>query len=118
MEKQPETYRAIEKIIGFTAAERLLSEIGGSKIYIPSRRPTAQAHWVNRLIPENKIKSFLFHFGGDNVYMPTAPSRIRRRQIVWRWWRGGATMPEIAERVGISRRQAERITRPLREASA
>lgn len=65
-------------IIGFTAVEKLVDGLGGSTfLFGKGRRDTERLDLLCRVIGESNAYKLLFHYGGENIYIPRCLDALR-----------------------------------------
>jgi hypothetical protein len=99
-------------ILGFTATVRLIQWCGGSNLYVPaSPQPD---HMLVALLGEKRLAKLIEEFGGTTLWVPNhlsgqhqAADQLRRQ--VWELLQAGQGTRVIAEVVGTSQRQVQRV---------
>lgn len=97
---------------GISAALRLVATAGGQEIYVPQE--IVDGHELWRLLGPAS-RSLVDEYGGEPLRVPTGATldrAVRRAQVI-QMSRCGVAQNVIAQRVGISARQVQRITRHM-----
>jgi DNA-binding NarL/FixJ family response regulator len=107
--KRADTLGAIIACIGIEAAERLIAECGGSRVYVPTS-PGAQSN-LAKIIPPEGLAKLVAEFGGTVLHVTRAEDieRGRRNSEVIEARRNGATARQICKRFGLTERTVYRI---------
>jgi hypothetical protein len=106
-------------LVGFSATVRLITWYGGSNLYVPTA--PGEDHLLKALLGENSLARLIEEFGGTTVWVPSSLSGQHtaadalKRQVRDLMLKGHGSRV-IAEIVGTSQRQVQRIARDLEEA--
>lgn len=94
----------LSDILGKEGTFRLLSRLGGLKVYIPKKH-THQNELSHTIGPENAEKLIL-HFGGETLQVPMGRNYLStlRKHTILQLKADGHSTQEIARQVGCSLR--------------
>lgn len=94
----------LEQLIGEAAAQALIAELGGGRIYVPQRaRPEDRLSGLVGLDAAQKLGRI---YGGERLEIPNPP--LRRRKIL-DLRRRGASIEGIARELGCTRRRVFQV---------
>ena len=94
----------IEAIAGADAALRIVESAGGTRIYIPTPGRLTADHRLVSILGLAAATEIAERLAGSVLEIPTA-----RPVLAHRLFEGGATIAEVARRLGITERRARQL---------
>lgn len=106
----PAIITEIADAAGADAAWALVSQHGGTKVYIPQQ--VRQDHWLALLVGLDAARKICARMGGADIMLPHA-TRHRGRVALVEALRGGASLNDAARASGMTVRSASRARSKL-----
>ena len=93
----PASMIELADVLDVATTQKLMTEYGGRRIYVPSRPPMAQ-HRLSRLLGLEQARRLSEFYGGDEIVfsLGTATKRRLRNAEIIRRFDAGETVSELA----------------------
>lgn len=100
-------YEQIEQAAGYDAADKLIADFGGRRVYIP--RTPVLGDLLTRSIGLEAALAMAREFGGDRLLIPTISDRDRRRVRIVAMRADGISISRIAHELRCTERYVYKV---------